>query len=75
MRGIAITGLLLALGGCGLMQVDRAKKDYDASRVAFKECLANRPPAQCEGARQAMNADARAYAAIKGNSVGVEFSQ
>lgn len=71
----AVIGMMLVLGGCGWAQLDRAKKDYDASRIAFKECVAARPLAQCEGQRQAMNADARAFAALKGNSVGVEFSQ
>jgi len=75
MRYITAIGLMLLTTGCGIMAIEKAKKEYDASRAAFKECLARRPPGQCEGHRQAMNADARAYASIKGNTVGIEFNQ
>ncbi len=67
--------MILTLGGCGIMAIDKAKKEYDASRMAYKECLASKPPAQCEGQRQAMNADARAYAMLKGNAIGLEIGQ
>lgn len=74
MRYVAI-GLMLFLGGCGIMAINNAKKEYDASRLAYKACLADKPPAQCEGQRQAMNADARAYAMLKGNAIGLEIGQ
>lgn len=72
----AILGLAaLSLTGCGIAQIQRAKTDYDASRRAYKECLATRQPSQCESQRQAMNADARAYAAEKGSMIGIEIGQ
>lgn len=72
----AIMGLIaLTLAGCGIAQIQRAKTDYDASRKAYKDCLSTRQPAQCESQRQAMNADARAYAAEKGSMIGIEIGQ
>lgn len=72
----AILGLVaLSITGCGIMQIKRAKDDYDASRKAYKECLAAKTPPQCESQRQAMNADARAYAAEKGSMIGIEIGQ
>jgi hypothetical protein len=43
-----------------------AKNDYSASRAADKECLATKPPGQCEGLLLAMEADQHAYNDLSG---------
>lgn len=75
MRYITAIGLMFLVSGCGIAAINRAKAEYDSSRQAFKQCVSTRPVAQCEGQRQAMNADARNYASMKGSTVGIEFNQ
>lgn len=60
MRALAIIGCF-ALGGCAVVARNDARTDYQASTVQYKTCLASSPPASCEGARLAMEADERKF--------------
>lgn len=54
---------LMTLAGCGIVAKVDARNDYQQSRAAYKECLADNQsnPAACEARRLAMEADERAY--------------
>jgi hypothetical protein len=53
---------LLALGGC-VVGGEAARHDMEASKAAYKACLAARGPEACEGQRQAYAADLASYRA------------
>lgn len=62
MRNVAIIiGLTGTLGGCGIGAKIEARNNYAASRAAYKECLNDHAPNQCESKRLAMEADQHAY--------------
>lgn len=60
MRGLMLIGCF-ALGGCGVVARNDARMDYQASTAQYKACVAVNPPASCEGARLAMEADERKF--------------
>jgi hypothetical protein len=51
------------LSGCGIAAKVNARQDMEASKAAYKACLATRAPEACEGQRQAYEADLSAYRA------------
>ena len=53
---------LFALSGC-VVGGENALHDMEASKAAYKACLAARAPEACEGQRQAYEADLSAYRA------------
>ena len=53
---------LFALSGC-VIGGENALHDMEASKAAYKACLAARAPEACEGQRQAYEADLSAYRA------------
>lgn len=65
-----ITTALFALGGC-VIGAETAQHDMEASKAAFKACLAARGPEACEGQRQAYETDLSAYRATPKLVIGV----
>lgn len=65
MRSLILLGIALSLAGCGVMAIDKAKKEYDASRAAYKACLASHPIEQCRAQKAAMDADAKNWLSMK----------
>jgi hypothetical protein len=59
---LRITPALLALCGC-VIGGENARNDMEASKAAYKACLAARGPEACEGPRRAYEADLSAYRA------------
>src|SRR5271155_699750 len=59
---VALAGLV---AGCGIAAKVNARNDMEASKSAYKACLAEHPkdPAACEGPREAYEADLAAYRA------------
>jgi hypothetical protein len=57
-----IVPALIALSGC-VVGAENARHDMEASKAAYKACLAARGPEACEGQRQAYEADISAYRA------------
>ena len=57
--------LAVLLSGCGVAAKVNARHDMEASKVAYKACLAERgqDAAACDGLRQAYEADLSAYRA------------
>jgi hypothetical protein len=51
---------LFALNGC-VVGAENAQHDMEASKAAYKACLAARAPEACEAQRQAYEADLSAY--------------
>jgi hypothetical protein len=62
MRRILSVVLISVLAGCGVAAKVRARNDMEVSKAAYKECL-RREKAECEGLRQAYDADLQAYRA------------
>ena len=60
-----VVPVIAALGGCGVAAKVNARHDMEASKVAYKACLAERgqDAAACDGLRQAYEADLSAYRA------------
>ena len=65
--------LAVLLSGCGVAAKVNARHDMEASKVAYKACLAERgqDAAACDGLRQAYEADLLAYRAIPKYGSGV----
>jgi len=55
--------LLLLLSGCGIAARVNARHDMEASKAAYKACLATSGPELCEAQRLAYEADLSAYRA------------
>jgi hypothetical protein len=53
---------LIALSGC-VVGGENTRHDMEASKAAYKTCLAARGPEACDGQRQAYEADISAYRA------------
>lgn len=62
---IIVGAFAVLLSGCGIAAKVNARNDMQASRTAYKTCLAQHPQdiAACEGPRQAYEADLSAYQA------------
>lgn len=75
MRSVApliVSGALLS--GCGVTAKIDARQEYQTSTAAYKNCLTINPPANCEGLRLAMEADAQRFnnlSAATGSSAGI----
>jgi hypothetical protein len=67
---ISVAFVLAALGGCGIAAKVNARNDVEASKSAYKACLALHPQdvAACEGPREAYEAD---WAAYRATSAGI----
>jgi hypothetical protein len=64
-RLLIVPALAVLLSGCGIAAKVNARQDMEASKVAFKACLAQHPQdaTPCEGPRHAYEADLAAYRA------------
>jgi hypothetical protein len=61
------------LSGCGIAAKVNARNDMEASKSAYKACLAHQSqddPSSCEALRQAYEADLSAYRAIPKIAIG-----
>jgi hypothetical protein len=59
-RLLMVSALAAVLCGC-VIGGETARHDMEASKAAYKACLAARGPEACEGQRQAYEADISAY--------------
>jgi hypothetical protein len=59
---LIVPALAALLSGC-MVGGENARHDMEASKAAYKTCLAERGPADCDGQRQAYQADISAYRA------------
>jgi hypothetical protein len=62
-RLFVFPALLLLLSGCGIAAKVNARHDMEASKAAYKACLATSGPEACEGQHLAYEADLSAYRA------------
>ncbi len=64
-RLLIVPALAVLLSGCGIAAKVNARHDMEASKVAYKACLAQHglDATPCEGPRQAYEADLAAYRA------------
>lgn len=65
-RVLLVVLIAVSVGGCGVAARIDSRTNYQASTVAYKQCLAANPasPRNCEGLRLAMEADERQYNAL-----------
>lgn len=61
-RLLIVPALMSLLGGC-VIGGENARHDMEASKVAYKACLAAHGPEACEAQQQAYAADLAAYRA------------
>lgn len=61
-RLLVVPALAVLLNGC-VIGGENALRDMEASKAAYKTCLAARQPEACDGLRQAYEADLSAYRA------------
>jgi hypothetical protein len=61
-RLLVVPALMALLGGC-LVGGENARHDMEASKAAYKACLAAGGPQACEGQRRAYQADLAAFRA------------
>jgi hypothetical protein len=61
-RLLMVSALATLLSGC-VVGGENARHDMEASKAAYKACLAAQGPEECEGQRQAYQADLSAYRA------------
>jgi hypothetical protein len=63
MKAVLGVAVFMTLAGCGVIAKIDARNDYQQSRAAYKQCLAENQsdPAACDARRLAMEADERAY--------------
>lgn len=61
-RLLIASALAALLGGC-VVGAESARHDMEASKAAYKACIAAQGPEACEGQRQAYEADLAAYRA------------
>jgi hypothetical protein len=72
-RLLTVPALVALLSGC-VIGGENARHDMEASKAAYKACLATQQPEACEGLRQAYEADLRAYRATPKLVVGAGSS-
>jgi hypothetical protein len=61
-RVFLVSALAALVGGC-VVGGQAARQEMEASKAAYKACLATRGPEECEGPRLAYEADRSAYRA------------
>jgi hypothetical protein len=59
-RLLVVPALMALLAGC-VVGGENARQDMEASKTAYKACLAARGPEACEGQRQSYEADLSLY--------------
>ncbi len=67
-RFFLLATVAVSLSGCGVAVRMEAHSDLEASKAAYKSCLAAKPasPSDCESLRLAYEADLKAFEATAG---------
>jgi hypothetical protein len=62
--------IAIVASACAISARVRARQEMEASKASYKSCLSKNPsdPSQCEGLRQAYEADLESYKALKETS-------